>query len=150
MHALTCTCTCTWWSMFLEHHTRYTTTYCQCLPVGTSYWSLFHISWRWSFLPIFCTGLGYYVYIETSSPRLPGEEARFMSTFTLTTYRQCLSFWYHMFGPTVETLNVYARRNDSDVGDLGSLVWSSYGEKSDKWILGSVTTAEPVPFQVSF
>ncbi|XP_071486325.1 MAM and LDL-receptor class A domain-containing protein 1-like [Diadema antillarum] len=96
------------------------------------------------------TANGYYVYIETSSPRVPGDEARIMSPVISTTFRQCLNFWYHMFGPTIETLNVFARRNDSATSDLGNLVWSSQGQKSDEWFLGSVTIAEAYPYQLVF
>eukprot|EP00057_Strongylocentrotus_purpuratus_P007164 XP_011661638.1 PREDICTED: MAM and LDL-receptor class A domain-containing protein 1-like [Strongylocentrotus purpuratus] len=96
------------------------------------------------------TATGYYVFIETSSPRVPGDEARFMSTLIPTTYRQCFTFYYHMFGPTVETLNVLTRRNDSAPGDIGNVVWSSQGEKGDVWYPGSVVIAEQVAFQVVF
>nr|XP_054757011.1 MAM and LDL-receptor class A domain-containing protein 1-like [Lytechinus pictus] len=96
------------------------------------------------------TATGYYVFIETSSPRIPGDEARFMSTLIPTTSRQCLTFWYHMFGPTIETLNIFTRRNDTAPGYVGRLVWSDQGEKGDLWYPGSVAVAEPVAFQIIF
>ena len=48
------------------------------------------------------------MYIETSSPRKPDEKAKLVVTVPNNENKLCLSFYYHMFGATVGTLNVYS------------------------------------------
>jgi hypothetical protein len=52
---------------------------------------------------------GYYMYIETSSPRVANDKARLESNLITAKQLRCLSFWYHMYGPHVNTLNVRLR-----------------------------------------
>jgi len=53
---------------------------------------------------------GYYVYMETSSPRHEGERAVLSTGIQVNKGQpQCLTFWYHMFGAHVNTLNVYIK-----------------------------------------
>ena len=47
------------------------------------------------------------MYIETSSPRKPGENARLVLTAPDNGKPSCLSFYYHMYGASAGTLNVY-------------------------------------------
>lgn len=49
------------------------------------------------------------MYIETSrgkSPRKEGDIARLDSPIFPATDAYCLSFWYHMFGPDINTLQI--------------------------------------------
>ena len=47
------------------------------------------------------------MYIETSSPRKPGDVARLVSqSFAPSASGSCISFWYNMYGQTVDTLKV--------------------------------------------
>ena len=48
------------------------------------------------------------MYIETSSPRKPGENAKLVVTVPKNGRPACLSFYYHMYGATVGALNVYS------------------------------------------
>lgn len=52
---------------------------------------------------------GYYIYIETSFPRKPNDTARLISPTIKKPSSSfiCMSFWYHMYGPHVDTLNIY-------------------------------------------
>lgn len=45
------------------------------------------------------------MYIETSSPRKPGDNAK-MSRMVTLSGKSCLKFYYHMFGGHMGTLNV--------------------------------------------
>jgi hypothetical protein len=47
------------------------------------------------------------MYIETSSPRKPGENAKLVLTVPDNGKRSCLSFYYHMYGASAGSLNVY-------------------------------------------
>lgn len=57
------------------------------------------------YCPFYSTG--YYMYIETSSPRVAGDNAKL--TFYVPGNKQpyCLKFYYHMYGDTIGTLNVF-------------------------------------------
>ena len=57
-------------------------------------------------MSFFCEG--YFIYIETSSPRKPGEKAKLAIAVPSDGKPACLSFYYHMYGATVGTLNVYS------------------------------------------
>jgi hypothetical protein len=52
---------------------------------------------------------GWYVFIETSSPRAPNDKARLESQPVADGRPKCLTFWYHMFGPNINALNVYTK-----------------------------------------
>ena len=47
------------------------------------------------------------MYIEASSPRKPGENAKLVLTVPDNGKHSCLSFYYHMYGASAGTLNVY-------------------------------------------
>lgn len=49
--------------------------------------------------------IGYYSYIETSSPRQQGDNAK-MSRMVKLSGKSCLRFYYHMFGSSMGTLKV--------------------------------------------
>ena len=68
-------------------------------------------------------GNGYYIYIETSSPRVLGDVARLISPSILPSSTPVwLTFWYHMYGNTIGTLNVSSLSGNSDSPDL---LWSN-------------------------
>jgi hypothetical protein len=56
--------------------------------------------------------LGSYAYAEASLPAAYGDQTFIKSPSLLGIYN-CLSFWYHMFGVEVESLNVYLITNSS-------------------------------------
>ena len=66
------------------------------------------------------------MYIETSSPRRPGDKAKLVFTVPNNGETSCLSFYYHMYGPTVGTLNVYSGN---------SKVFNISGYQNHNWIL---------------
>lgn len=63
--------------------------------------------------------------------------------------RQCLEFWYFMYGSNVGTLNV-----DKLSGVFSQLRWSSTGGKGYEWYHAQVNiqtpTSNPTQFQVCF
>ncbi|XP_071948819.1 MAM and LDL-receptor class A domain-containing protein 1-like [Antedon mediterranea] len=68
----------------------------------------------------------YYAYIETSITE--GESARLRSPLLPPGQRVSLSFYYHMYGPIIGTLNVY---RTSNLGD--ELLWTRSGNQGDSW-----------------
>lgn len=87
---------------------------------------------------------GYYVYIETSSPRKANETARIESVTIPATQQKCLQFWYHMYGPHVDTLNVYTKINNQ----LGVPVWTLSGNQGNKWRHAVVSLTVSSKFKV--
>ena len=66
------------------------------------------------------------MFIEASSPRKPGEIARLVITVPNNGNQWCLSFFYHMYGASAGTLNVYSGNTK---------VLSTSGNKGDTWLL---------------
>ncbi|XP_013397768.1 MAM and LDL-receptor class A domain-containing protein 1-like [Lingula anatina] len=92
------------------------------------------------------TGLGYYIYIETSSPRVVNDTARISTPRFQVKGRQCLEFWYHMYGQHIGTLNVYSKRGNN----LGYPIWTKSADQGDAWNIARVTVNARTPFQVVF
>ena len=65
------------------------------------------------------------MYIEASSPRKPGENAKLVLTVPNSGNKSCLSFYYHMYGASAGTLNVYS-------GNIN--VFSVSGNQGDNWL----------------
>ena len=68
---------------------------------------------------------GYYVYIETSRPRIQGEIADLVSP--QVSGAQCVKFSYHMNGRNIGSLKVY-----QDTGVLNELFTKS-GSQGNQW-----------------
>jgi hypothetical protein len=84
------------------------------------------------------------MYTETSSPRKQGDKARLASKTYPATNNMCLTFWYHMYGSNIGTLNVYT----SSFGHLGSTVWSQYGNQGNQWRKAQKTLQTATQYQV--
>ena len=66
------------------------------------------------------------MYIEASYPRKPGEIAKLVVTVPNNGNQSCLSFYYHMYGASIGTLNVYS-------GNVR--VFTATGNKGDNWLI---------------
>ncbi|XP_048830838.1 MAM domain-containing glycosylphosphatidylinositol anchor protein 2 isoform X2 [Brienomyrus brachyistius] len=98
---------------------------------------------------------GFYMYIETSRPRLEGEKARLLSpTFNVapkspygaTNSAYCFSFYYHMYGKHIGTLNVYLRQKGQAASD--SPIWTLSGNQGDRWRQAKVNIHPISSFQM--
>lgn len=72
--------------------------------------------------------LGRYAYVGAKPTN--AQVARLVSpliSVSLATTK-CLSFWYNMYGPSVGSLNVYAKTSS-----LGSPIWSRNGTQGNQW-----------------
>lgn len=90
--------------------------------------------------------VGHYFYTESSRPRRPRQKARLISPDNPGTTGSCVSFWYHMYGTTMGTLNVYARSG----GVLGSPVWTKSGNQGNSWFKGQVSVIQQSTWQVKY
>ena len=94
------------------------------------------------------TAEGYYMYIEASYPQYPGQKARLISDkIAKNPGGVCLNFWYHAYGASIGTLNVYTRIRDKLSANP---VWTISGNQGDLWRTSSVTVASNEDFQVYF
>ncbi|XP_016353998.1 MAM domain-containing glycosylphosphatidylinositol anchor protein 2-like isoform X1 [Sinocyclocheilus anshuiensis] len=100
---------------------------------------------------------GFYMYIETSRPRLEGDKARLLTpSFNIapknpygnvaTNPTYCFSFYYHMYGKHIGTLNVYLRQK-SQMGQDTS-VWTLSGNQGDRWRQARVNINPTSSFQM--
>eukprot|EP00058_Branchiostoma_floridae_P027396 XP_002612887.1 hypothetical protein BRAFLDRAFT_227876 [Branchiostoma floridae] len=88
---------------------------------------------------------GYYLYVETSRPRAPGDVARITSFIIDANPRDCyLRFYYHMLGIAIGNLNVYIK----PIGSSERSVDSIAGEQGDAWLRRNVLLNSQEPFQV--
>jgi hypothetical protein len=72
---------------------------------------------------------------ETSLPAKQNDTARISSpTFDANTY--CMSFYYHMQGQKVDTLNVIVQNTQDTTNE--TIVWSKKGTQGNLWINGKV------------
>ncbi|XP_019614634.1 PREDICTED: flocculation protein FLO11-like [Branchiostoma belcheri] len=91
-------------------------------------------------------GTGYYMYLETSVGN-PGDVARLVSTpLPAISAPYCLSFYYHMFGDSMGTLNVYIRKQ----GIMGPSVWTVSGDQRNAWHFGHAQLDGSSSFNVIF
>ena len=85
---------------------------------------------------MFLVSLGYYMYTEASIPGNEGDVATLLSPQLNVTYPRCLSFYYHMYGSKMGTLNLY--------GNYGNVVqtkkfWSRHGNNGNRWTKAMIT-----------
>ena len=70
---------------------------------------------------------GFYAYIETSSPRRQGDNAKLeFSGKDLNSDAIRISFYYHMFGANVGSLKVFVN---------GQQEFSKSGSQGNKWVM---------------
>ena len=86
---------------------------------------------------------GKYVYIETSFPRVQGDNAILVKSGLSFSSKKCLTFYYHMYGSSMGTLNVRVGNN------LNSTIFTKSGNQGNKWIKASVEINDPGASTVS-
>jgi len=96
------------------------------------------------FFFFFNQGTGKYIYIETSSPRNPGDPARLEGPWMRGP--QCMTFYYHMRGSTMSCVIIYIR---SMATYRYKLVWLKSEDRGDHWIPGQISINTTEIFQVS-
>ena len=75
------------------------------------------------------------MYTEVSTLPSITADAHFVSPLYGQAGTQCtFKFWYHMWGPSIGTLNVFYRRNSKDL-----LQWTRTRNQGNQWNQGVVT-----------
>ena len=72
------------------------------------------------------------MYIETSSPRRYGDNAKLEYSVSSSDVGKlsCLTFYYHMYGYAINTLNVF---------NGNTKVFTKSGEQGNEWFTANVT-----------
>ena len=70
------------------------------------------------------------MYIETSSPRVAGDNAKLQLSVPGNGGLSCLEFYYHMYGDTMGTLTVFSG---------SGVVFSASGNHGNTWIHAKIT-----------
>ncbi|KAF6728378.1 MAM domain-containing glycosylphosphatidylinositol anchor protein 2, partial [Oryzias melastigma] len=99
---------------------------------------------------------GFYMYIETSRPRKEGDQARLISPFFNVAPKNpygitnppayCFSFFYHMYGKHIGTLNAFLKQKGLTASEAP--VWSLSGNQGDRWRQAKVSIHPTSSFQV--
>ena len=76
-----------------------------------------------------------------------GDRARLLSP-TVRLNACNVQFWYHMYGDTINTLNVYTKTYGNGGGSVEALQWSMTGDQGNMWKFGSLTFDLDTSFQV--
>lgn len=84
---------------------------------------------QWNEMTNYYHASGHFFYIETSSPRQPGDVALLESPdYPASIAKQCFAFFYHMLGKHIGEFNVYIKH-----GSDNDLVFSKNETQGDMW-----------------
>ena len=90
------------------------------------------------------------MYIETSGWISTGSNAYLLSPQYQPASRtggKCMQFWYHMYGGSIGSLNVYLK-----TGSLypGTRMWTKSRDQGNQWLIGQVSITTSNGFNVCF
>ncbi|XP_073077398.1 apical endosomal glycoprotein isoform X4 [Manis javanica] len=76
------------------------------------------------------TGQGYYMLLDPTDPPARGPGAHLLTQpQTPAAPQECLSFWYHLYGPQIGTLRLVMRQE----GEAEKHLWSRSGTQGNHW-----------------
>ena len=81
------------------------------------------------------------MYIETSYPRVKGDNAILVSPKLQFSGTKCLQFYYHMFGASMGKLNVFSN---------GARVFSACKDKGNKWLKAEIDASASGMYEVRY
>jgi hypothetical protein len=92
---------------------------------------------------------GWYALITLPHTGARSSVARLVSPNVAATgsNSKCLRFWYHIYGPHIDTLSVYT--NSSYNSSLGYPIWQKTGTQGNQWNEAVVSVQQSLPFTVS-
>ncbi|XP_033116465.1 MAM and LDL-receptor class A domain-containing protein 1-like [Anneissia japonica] len=89
---------------------------------------------------------GSYMYIETSYGRY-NQTARLWTLSYPATNGTCVMWFYHMYGATANTMNVYLVNKE---GTVGAPAWTNRNNQGNIWRLGKLSVETKSAFQIVF
>ncbi|XP_052071788.1 MAM and LDL-receptor class A domain-containing protein 1-like isoform X2 [Mytilus californianus] len=93
------------------------------------------------------SGDGYYMYAYTNSEwgSQPKEESDLFSGWIGSNPKQCLTFWYHMYGEQINTLKVFQMDNESTIE-----LWKKSAYQGNKWYFQSLSLNDIGLYRIKF
>ncbi|CAH1789267.1 unnamed protein product, partial [Owenia fusiformis] len=89
---------------------------------------------------------GHYVFIETTGDTPPsGERAGYLTPLFNVKDGSTLEFYYHMYGDTISTLNVYTQEGNSK-----QIIWTKSGDQNWHWYRAQVNNLPGGSYQFLF
>jgi len=85
------------------------------------------------------------MFIESSSPRSPGDNAILQSSLHTPVAAGCVQFYYNMFGANIGKFRVWVQPQ----GGAPVKLWELIGQQGSGWRLGTVPFSQSNSFQVS-
>uniref|UniRef100_G3VX36 MAM domain containing 4 n=1 Tax=Sarcophilus harrisii TaxID=9305 RepID=G3VX36_SARHA len=89
------------------------------------------------------TGEGWtrhFMYLDPTSPPARGMGARLLTAPQVSpAHNECLSFWYHLYGPQIGTLSLTLRRT----GEADTHLWARTGTHGNRWHQAWATLSHP-------
>lgn len=86
---------------------------------------------------------GKYAYIETSD--MTRNKNAVLISPSVVAAQACLSFYYHMYGSTVGSLQIYTLRG----GKRKDILWKKSANQGNRWLPAQIEISEPGSFRVS-
>ncbi|KAM4557404.1 apical endosomal glycoprotein [Fundulus diaphanus] len=95
---------------------------------------------------------GHYIYVDSSVGEWGDVSYLVSDVFQPSSRGHCLTFWYHMYGSHVGTLNIYIsdRKIHAGGNEEGYLKWTKTGNKGDQWLQDSVSVKHEEAFWFVF
>ncbi|XP_052068054.1 uncharacterized protein LOC127707514 [Mytilus californianus] len=87
---------------------------------------------------------GHYIYLEGTDKPI-GTKSELTSTTVKLDGTFCFTFWYHMFGKGMGTLNVYIKS-----GNRSTKYWSQSGSQGDNWKFVKFDILSSKPYSIIF
>ncbi|CAG2236370.1 unnamed protein product [Mytilus edulis] len=91
------------------------------------------------------TGDGYYIYTMSETESQANDETDLLSGVIGPNPKQCLTFWYHMYGKHINTLIVF-QLNDNRTVEL----WNESAYQGNKWYFQSLSLNDTGPYHIMF
>lgn len=93
---------------------------------------------------LFLKAKGHYIYLEGSGID-NGTKSEIISTTVNLDGTFCFTFWYHMYGKDMGTLNVYIQSGNTTIK-----YWSHSGDQGDNWKFVNFNILSLDPYRIIF
>lgn len=88
---------------------------------------------------------GYYIYTESRKNASLNDESNLISGWIVPSSIQCLSFWYHMYGSSINKLVVFQTNNSNNIE-----LWNISNNQGNEWYFKSIKLTNIGKYQIMF
>ncbi|CAG2242743.1 unnamed protein product [Mytilus edulis] len=91
------------------------------------------------------TSFGHYIYTESRGNSSLNDESNLLSGWIVPSPKQCMSFWYHMYGSNINKLVVFQMNRSHNID-----IWNISNDQGNKWHFKSLTLKNIGQYQIMF